>query len=190
MADKAPRKYNIKQKSVYDPSNRSAAQKRHFFLEGKLYKMLRQDRGGDLLTAWSFTDNKNVQFILSDAKRKMKNAYDTTEVAAMLNRSKVAVSKYISKGAINSPIRIYPHGMNAYGHKFEVMKWSDADILALHSFLLTNSSGAPRKDGMLYSAARIPTRTELLAMLRNQPMFYMKTSSGDFVPVWSAYNEV
>lgn len=189
MADKQPRKYSIK-KPGYNPGERSPAQKKHFFLDGKLYKVVKQDRGRNLLTAWSFDDEKNVQFILSDAKRKMKNAYDTAEVARMLNRQHEMIQMYVNKKQIVSPKKIYAKGRNIYGHPFSTMKWSDADILALHTYLLTLGAGRPRKDGIQYSATRIPSRAELLAMLRNQPMFYMKGSDGTFIPVWSAYNEV
>lgn len=189
MAAKQPRKYNVGP-PVYNPGDRSNSQKKHFFLDGKLYKVVREDRGGNLLTAWSFDDDKRVSFILSDAKRRMKNAYDTVEVAAMLNRSPERIRMYIVEGIIKRPRAIYAKGKNSYGKPFDVMKWTDADILALHDFLLTNGGGRPRKDGLMYAAARIPNRNELLAMLRNQPSFYMKTSTGDFIPVWSAYNEV
>lgn len=189
MAAKQPRKYNIGPPS-FNPGNRKESQKKHFFLDGKLYKVVREDRGANLLTAWSFDDEQRVTFILSDAKRRMKNAYDTVEAAAMLNRTPEQTRMYISQGVIKRPRGIYAKGRNKFGHPFDIMKWSDADIIALHDFLLTNGGGPPRKDGLMYSAARIPNRNELLAMLRNQPLFYMKTSAGEFIPVWSAYNEV
>jgi hypothetical protein len=191
--EKRPSKYSIGPPN-YNPGKRTIAQKNYFFLDGKLYKVIRQDKGANLLTCRDFNDEgklgKVVTFILSDAKRRMKNAYDTGEVAGMLNRNHAVIQTYVNKGFIAEPVQIYPKGRNANGTPFFVRKWSDDDILALHEFLLTLGAGRPRKDGVQYSATRIPTRQEVLAMLRNQPSFYMKTSSGEFVPVWSAYNEV
>lgn len=189
MADKASGKYNVGPPSLA-PLERTATQKAHFFLDQKLYKVLTQDRAADILTAWDFTDKKIRQFVLSDAKRRMKNAYDTVEVAHLLNRNRMVIQGYVNQGKINSPVRIHEKGRNAHGKPFNKMKWSEEDVLALHDYLLTVGGGRPRKDGTLYSAARIPSRRELLAMMRQQPMFYMKTAQGEMVPVWSAYNEV
>lgn len=189
MADKESRSYNVGPFS-YNPPPRTQALKKYFFLDGKLYRMDMQDRSGNVLHAWNFNDKKIEAFVLSDAKRRMKPAYNTREVALMLNRSHVRIQEYVNQGAINPPIKIYSQGLNAYGVPFSVMKWSEDDILALHTYLLTLPMGKPRKDGYIRAATRIPTRKELLAILRNQPMFYMRTSTGEMIPVWSAYDEV
>lgn len=176
---------------TYQPKPRTKAQNKYFYLDGKLYRMDGQDKAKNIMRAWDFEDKKVVAFVLSDVKRRMKNAYDTAEVARMLNRSRVSIQTYVIQGRINSPKRIYQKGANTYGKPFEMMKWSDDDILALHTFLLNHPAGRPRKDKSLAKAApRIPSRKELLAILRNQPMFYMMTSSGEFVPVWSSYDSV
>jgi hypothetical protein len=170
--------------------HRTPGQKAYFFLEGVLYKNIRQDRAANVLYAQNMETKKIETFLLSDAKRKMKNAYDTVEVAKLLNRNRGTVQQYVSRGIINSPVRIQSKGMNSKGHPFTKMKWSEDDIIALHDYLLTAGGGRPRKDGILYPATRLPSRRELLAMMRQQPMFYMKTATGEFVPVWSAHNEV
>lgn len=172
------------------PLQRSPTQKSYFFLEDRLYKVVRSDRAGDILYAQNMETKRVETFSLSDAKRHMKSAYDTVEVAKLLNRNRQTVQGYVNQGIINSPVRIHSKGKNKFGHPFTRMKWSEADILALHEHLLTAGGGRPRKDGILYPAARLPSRRELLALMRQQPMFYMQTASGDFVPVWSAYNEV
>lgn len=189
MAKQDDRKYNVGPPS-FQPLKRTPTQKAHFFLDGKLYKTMRQDRSNDILMAWCYHDERMVQFVLSDVKRKMKNAYDTKEVTVLLNRTRPQLTRYIMEGVINEPYRIFSYGKNLYGHPFTKMKWSEDDILALHDYLLTLGSGRPRKDGIMYAATRLPSRRELLAMLRNQPTFYMRTADGDFVPVWSAYDEV
>lgn len=188
VADKPSRSYNISPNSK--PLDRSKTQKDYFFLDQKLYRVLRADRPRDLLTAWDFAESKSVNFVLTEVKKKMRNAFDTVEVAQLLNRHRGTVQQYVMKGIINSPIRIYEKGKNYTGSTFNKMKWSEDDVLALHDYLLTTGGGRPRKDGTLYTAARLPTRRELLAMMRQQPMFYMKTVTGEFVPVWSAHDEV
>lgn len=189
MVESASRKYDISGPDLR-PLERTSGQKAYFFLEGKLYKMLKQSRAQDLMSAFDFAENKIKHFVLSDAKRKMKNAYDTVEVARLLNRNRVTVQGYVSKGIIPSPVRIHSKGQNSQGHPFTKMKWSEEDVLSLHEYLLTVGGGRPRKDGILYPAARLPSRKEVLALMRQQPLFYMKTAQGEMVPVWSAYNEV
>jgi hypothetical protein len=182
--------YNISPPNL-KPLQRTEAQKKYFFLDGKLYKKLRQDRARDVLWAWDFEEEKTVVMILSDAKRKMENAYDTLEVSQLVNRSRSSVLIALMDSKIAKPkminIKSYP---NSWGKQWGQYKWSKEDILGLHEHLLNVGAGRPRKDGTLYSGTRLPTRGELLAMLRNQPAFYMKTSDGEMVPVWSAYNEV
>jgi len=189
MADKEARKYN-----VTPPMNalaeRSKNQKSYFFLEGKLYKMIREIRATDILIAQEMETKNVCHFILSDAKRRMKNAYDTIEVARMLNRTRSVIQGHVLKGAINPPIMIHEKGENLYGHPFGTRKWSEDDVIAMHEHLLTVGAGRPRKDGIMYPGTRLPSRKELIAMLRSTPMFYMRTASGEFVPVWSANNEV
>lgn len=189
MAKKPTRKYTITQPS-FAPLKRSKAQKSYFFLDGKLYKKIREEHAPDLLTAWDYENNRTVSFILSDAKRRMKPAFDSAEVGRLLNRQSMSVKRHVREGNINSPVRIFSYGKNAAGEPFQWMKWSEEDILALHHYLLTSGVGRPRKDGTMVPACRLPSRKELLAMMRQQPMFFMQTADGEFVPVWSAYGEV
>jgi hypothetical protein len=51
----------------------------------------------------------------------------------------------------------------------------EEDILEIHQFIL--------EDG--YSSD-IPSRSELLALLRHDTILYTKTTDGRFVPVWKA----
>jgi hypothetical protein len=190
MADKEASKYNLKQPGFDGLLERTKNQKSYFFLEGRLYKLLREIRPTDMLVAQDMETKKVCHFILSDAKRKMKNAYDTIEVARMLNRTRSVIQTHVLNGAINPPIMIHTKGKNMYGHPFGTRKWSEEDVIALHEHLLTVGAGRPRKDGILYPGTRLPSRKELIAMLRNTPMFYMRTASGEFVPVWSAQNEI
>lgn len=189
MADDTAKKYKIGPPAL-EPLVRSKNQQAYFYLEGSLYKLLRQDRPNDLMVAQDQVTQQLKHFVLTEAKKKMKNAYDTVEVAKLLNRHRNTIQGYVIDGIISSPIRIHDKGQNSRGHPFNKMKWSEEDVLALHDYLLTSGGGRPRNDGTLYAAARLPSRRELLALMRQQPMFYMKTAQGEMVPVWSAYNEV
>ncbi len=189
MADSVPGNYNVGPPGK-DPLKRAPSRKAYFFLDGVLHKSIRQERARDVLTALHCESEKIVKFHLSDAKRRMKPAYDTVEVGEFLNRNRYTVLRYVGQGRINEPVRLKMSGVNAFGHPFTRLKWSEDDILALHEWLLMSGGGRPRNDGILYEGARLPSRRELIARMKQQPMFYMKTAEGEMIPVWSAYNEV
>lgn len=169
---------------------RSPVRKRYFFVDDKLYRTDYVDRAQNIMRAWDFQNKRIVEFVLTDVKRRMKNAYTTAEVAEMLNRNRVTIQGHVVAGHIKSPYRIYAKGMNASGKPFDMMIWTEEDILGLHSLLLVAGNGRPPKNGQLKSAINLPTRKEVLAILKEQPTFYMHTTSGELVPVWRAYDEI
>ena len=183
MAGQKGKKYNVK-KPVVQVLDRSDYQKRYFYVDGKLYRTVRNDRPADLRRAWSYEDKRVVEFVLSDVRRKAQQAFDTIEVAKLLNRSKENILLHLGRGAINPPVKIGTQDSKVPKYEFGYYKWSEDDVLALHEHYLTVGSGRPRKDGIIYSAARIPTRLELIAMMKQNRMYYVKAADGTFVPIF------
>lgn len=183
MAGKKGQKYNLKQTDG-ELLKRTAAQKKYFYLDGKLYRTLRADRGTNLLHAWSYIDKAVVTFVLSDVKRHMQQAFDTQEVCTLINRTKQNIFKHLKAGAINPPYKIGVQSDDNPRYEFGYFKWSEDDVLALHEHYLTVGSGRPRKDGILSSAVRIPSRLELIAMMKHNKMYYVQNSQGEFVPIF------
>jgi hypothetical protein len=99
----------------------------------------------------------------------------------MVNRSREMVEGYILDGHIKKPIRSYVVG---HPERKGWLYWSDQDVLDLHEYLMTIHHGRPRNDGKITPMAKTPTRAELLAMLRNETIMYVKTKTGEFVPAW------
>lgn len=183
MAGPPNKKYNIKPPTT-EFLKRSAAAKSYFYVDGKLYRVIKSDRPNDLMRAWSYSDNCLVNFVWSDVKRKMQQAFNTSEVARLLNRTKKNIFEHLHAGAINPPYKIGVQKSETKIHEFGQYKWSEDDVLALHEHYLTVGAGRPRKDGMLTAAVRIPTRLELIAMMKQNQMVYIKNSSGEFVPIF------
>jgi hypothetical protein len=100
----------------------------------------------------------------------------------MLNRERQALEWAILDGNIEEPQ--YTYGLNAEKRKYKYM-WSEKNILEAHAFLSTVHRGRPRKDGRV-TPAPLPTVRELRAMIRQEELLYVRTESGDFVPVWKA----
>ena len=103
----------------------------------------------------------------------MENAYTIQEVASIIGRHKVTIEDYILEGKIKMPQRIYPIG-NKESSRSKFM-FNQKDIMDLHEYIL--EAGYTKN---------LPSRAELLALLKNGLMLYTKTTDGSFVPVWRA----
>lgn len=185
MANKKGKKpYNLRRAEV-KLLQRNANRRRYFYVDGNLYRAVAApDRANDFIRAWSYTDKRVVQFVWSDIQRNSQQAFDTSEVAILFNRSKKSVLEAITKGAISPPYKMGQHMNSDEKYRFGQFKWSEDDVLALHEYYLTLGRGRPRKDGILYSAPRIPTRLELLAMMKQNKMYYVQAADGSFVPIF------
>jgi hypothetical protein len=155
------------------PRNKTTKNFIYFFLNNKIHKVLRLSRSKDELVAWCYPDKKRVLYSYSQVKKNMENAYTTKEVASVLQRHKVTIEDYILDGKIKRPQVVYPIG-NSESKWYKFM-FSVSDILDLHSFILDSG----------YSG-NMPSKTELLAILRHNMILYTKTNDGQFVPVWKA----
>lgn len=183
MAGSKGQKYDVNP-PVIEVLKRSRYQTRYFYVDSKLYRTIKDDRPNDLRRCWSYEHNRVVDFSLSDVKRRGQQAFDTAEVARLLNRSKENIFMHLRQGAINPPVKISTNKKDDPRIDFGFYKWSEDDVLALHEHYLTVGSGRPRKDGMITSGARIPTRLELVAMMKQNRMYYVRTADGSFVPIF------
>lgn len=178
------KQYDIKP-PVVEFLKRSPSAKKYFYVDGVLYRTIRADRANDIIRAWSYAENKVVGFVWSDVKRNMQQAFNTAEVCKLLNRTKKNLFEHLAAGAINPPFKI---GKQASDEKknlqFGLYKWSEDDVLAMHEHYLSVGSGRPRKDGVTSAAVRIPTRMELIAMMKQNRMIYIQSADGNFVPIF------
>lgn len=176
MAGQAGKGYSVK------PLQRTAHQRKYFYIDGKLYRTLTTDRAFDLLRAWGYIENRVLEFSLSSVKQNSQQAFDTKEVCILLNRHRETIKKHLHKGAIERPYKIgEQEGDWGFGH----FKWSEDDVLALHDYFLTGvGRGRPTKDGHIKAATRIPSRMELMAMMKQHQMYYVRDDKGNFVPIF------
>ena len=145
----------------------------YFFLNDKLHKVLKSSRSKDELIAWCYPDKKRVLYSYSQVNKYMENAYSTKQVAALLNKHKVTIEDYILEGKIKAPSKVYPIG-NPESTWSKYM-FNQSDILDLHQFIL--DAGHSKE---------VPSKTELMALLKHNMILYTKTEEGNFVPVWKA----
>lgn len=145
----------------------------YFFLNNKIHKVIKRSRAKDELIAWCYPDKKRVLYSYSQVKKNMEKAYSIAETGKILGRHKVTIERYILDGKIKQPQRVYPiSNPDSSWSKFML---SETDVLDLHQFIA--------EDGYSYT---MPSRTELLALLKQNMILYTKSSEGNFIPVWKA----
>jgi hypothetical protein len=147
---------------------------RYFFLNEKVHKVLRASRSKDELVAWCYPDRKRVLYSYSQVNKNMGKAYTMTEVATLLNKHKITLEDYILEGKVRVPQKIYPIS-NPENTKWSKYLLSQEDILDMHEHIL--DSGHSKE---------VPSKTELLGLLKHNLILYTKTEEGKFVPVWKA----
>lgn len=154
----------------------------YFFLNGVPHKKLQVIHGQDILIAWNYIEEKTVSYIWSVARRNMEKAFLNSDVEKMFGKTRNSMFNYIKKGKIKAPYLTYSlDGQKALG----LYLWNEDNIMDLHDMLLHNGPGRPRRDGKPIPS-KIPSRAEVLAMMRNDAILYTKTSDGKYKPVWQA----
>jgi len=155
--------------------------RKFFYLDGNLYRQLRYDNGHDSMTCWSYPEGKVVELPLSYVKKKRRPSYKLDQVSAMLNRSRMNMNHLFLFGVVAKPQRSY-NIENPNDRDNGMYRLSDADIYRLHDYY------ANSRHYKAYSRSKgpLPSRSELAAMLKYEKIPYMRTSDGEFVPVWNA----
>jgi hypothetical protein len=145
----------------------------YFFINNKIHKVLKRSRARDELIAWCYPDKKRVLYSYSQVEKGMENAYSIQEASKFLNRHKVTIENYILDGKIKQPQIVYPIGNpDSTWNKYML---SESDILDIHQFIL--DAGYLRD---------LPSKAELVALLKHNMILYTKSSEGKFIPVWKA----
>jgi len=147
---------------------------RYFFLDNKIHKTLSSSRARDEIIAWCYPEKRRVMYNLSQVKKYSKTAYTLKQAAKILNKHKITIEDYILEGKIKKPHKIYPIS-NPESAKWSMYMLDESDILQIHEYII--------EDGY---AKTTPSRTEILALLKNNIILYTKTEDGNFVPVWKA----
>lgn len=152
---------------------------KYFFANDKLHKVIQQNRGQDSVVAWCYQDRCRYRYSLAELRSSAGKAYRTRQVEGLIGRHATYISKLIADGVVRRPQQTYSlDGNFSPGFFF----WSEKDILDLHDYFANTHTGRPRKDGLI-TARPMPSRAELLAMMRNDTAIYVKEGDS-FVPVW------
>ena len=156
------------------------AKNRYFYLDGKLHRIIVVDRGGDMAYTWSYPDRARVGYIWSDLKRRKEPSFSLEDTAQLIGRHQRNIWNKMREGKIPSPQKTYSlDGQFRKGY----YKFSVKDVMAVHDYYLTIPRGRPRKDGIIVPKA-MPTKAEIMAMIKNETVLYTKDKDRGFVPIW------
>jgi reverse gyrase len=146
----------------------------YFFLNDKIHKVLSASRSKDEVVAWCYPDKKRVMYAYSQVNKYMDRAYGITEVSQMLNKHRVTIQDYILEGKIATPSKIYPIG-DPLSQTWSRYMFNQKNILDIHQHILDSGHSSD-----------LPSKAELLGLLKHNLILYTKTEEGKFVPVWKA----
>lgn len=156
---------------------------KYFFLDQKLYKIIKIDRPKDLVYVWDYDEHRRRMFIWSDAQRRLQHAFTMTEVAKMMNRHRMRIDENLRQGNLRWPSRAYAISTGHPGTHY----FSEDNVLEVHDFFISVHRGRPRNDGLITNS-RIPTRKELKAMMRYDKMTFIQDDNGEYIPAWKERN--
>lgn len=158
----------------------TAPKLRYFYLNTKLYKVLRQSRAEDLMVAWDYETGKRVAFVLTDVKKNMQSAYPLSKVSAIMGKHEDTIKRHLYAGNIRKPQQAYSlNGKKTPGKYY----WSEDDVREMHEFFKTVHRGRPRNDGAIHPG-NMPSRAEIEAIMKQETILYVKNNDGTFTPVW------
>jgi len=153
---------------------------REFFLDEKLYKVLRIDRVNDEILCWDFESRKRVVLSYSYVRDYHEKAYNIHEVSELLNRNAVYLRNLLWNKKIPAVEFRVIETNRLFGHR-----WSPKMIMDLWEYFAHQHKGRPRKDGKI-TPMRLPSKAELKAMLSHEVVLYYKDTNGEFKPTWKA----
>lgn len=146
----------------------------YFFWNDKPYKVIKEMRRKNMLTAMDLIEKKRVSFVWTDWRKHKRKAFTTGQVAKMLGRGKHIICRHIDRQKLPSPftIEIPKRGNPPFS---KVYIWSEKDVLNARAFF-----EELRKSYDLSEA-------EVRAMMNDEEIIYfIRDENGNFIPTWKA----
>lgn len=158
-----------------------------FFWDGKIHKVIRIDKPGNLVDAFRFHDGKVVTILYSDWRRNAGKALKHREVAELIRLKPDTINQYIFDGDIPPPQRTYQIGSNPAQFPRDggwTRWWSEQDVLRLHEYLMSKHRGAPRLDGKITPMQHLPSRAEIVSAFNESQTVFIRTADGIEIPLF------
>jgi hypothetical protein len=152
---------------------------RYFFLDGVLYRTIHINRHHDLIACLRMRDREEVVFMWSDVKRNRQKAFMSGQVARLLGLSRMKFLVHVWEGRVTN----FEWLIKADGQKQRI--FSEDDVLDAWEALSNVHIGRPRKDGRITTRKTLPTKAELLSVIKEEEvLYYWDKETERFMPVW------
>lgn len=146
-----------------------------------LYRIIKKNRGENLLLAWDCINEKDVVFNLSDVIKRGYKAWSIKEVAAVLNRRPMTIQRIIKEGYVPNVARARTNGRVPDHARYYFTKKA---IFQAHKAISMRNIQKANKG--FVKVSDIPTKDELKAQLDHDLILYATNEDGEFVRVWEA----
>jgi hypothetical protein len=153
----------------------------YFFLNGKLHKKLKVVKTENVVVAFCFFDETQMQYMYSVTCREFQKAYTMSEVAKLVKRPQTEIHKFLKNKLIDRPsgfayaIRT-KQPLNIY--------WSESEVLNLRDRLYELAPKGP--DGFPRGRFTLVSKAELREAINGDVSYYVKNEEGEFKKVWRA----
>jgi len=171
-------------KQMLDPLT-AAQKRRHRFVDGKLYRILKENKSQGMIWLYDYKAEKNVAMLLSDFRRYSQLAFTKREAATLIGVGHRTLARHMTAHQ-GDPLRMVPCSSGQSGMRIRAYYSEDMLFKIRDYFAHKRSRGRPRKDGYLPSWLGLLTEEELAAKLERRLNLYIKTADGNFVPIWQA----
>lgn len=129
--------------------------------------------------AWNYPNESRIWYDCSLVRKEFQMAYKLRQVGELLGRVENTLKAWMHNGIIHHPSgRIY----KIHNRLPSTYYWSEQDVLDLRDQIYEMTP--KNKHGEPYRNFQLPSRADLLAKMRGDNSYYVKSDNGEYVKVW------
>lgn len=174
--------HDIKQLGEDKVYKTGAASKCVKFLNGHLVRKVLVIPAEDTVDYYDYEEHKMKIMSWSQFKKLQRPAFTITDIGRMLNRVNKTklwhrINECDAPSSLSYNIRLQDRSRTRRYYPEEA-------VLIIRDHLAQIPRGAKRKDNRIIPAKNLPSREQLISLMRTGSLTYLKNSKGEFVPVW------
>lgn len=153
----------------------------YFFLDGKLYKLIRTVKNENMLVIWGFEEESRMWFNYQQTLKRFQKAFTLQEVSKLIGKSVTELKNMMRNNLIS---RGSGTSYSVATRRPRTVYWSEDDVFNLRSELFALAK--KNKYGEPYANFSLVSEAELLTRMRGGESYFIKDKDGQFVKVWRA----
>lgn len=163
-----------------DDIMRLPRQRKLRFVDGKLYKIIKEERAAGLVKMYDYKEDKIVIMLRSDVFKKGQLTFNKWEVCDLLDISINTLEKWQKRYDLPraTPLSRGEIGLRIHSY------FSEDDIFEIRERMAMIA--ALTKWNTNKVASKLLTEEELATKMGRRLGVYIKDSNGEFIPIWQA----